>query len=92
MNRYLRDKQGKWYEGYQSLSSGEFPDDGKEWADKVAVILGVPAGSLEVIDDEGDPRTGVTAKEQVQPEPERPKSLVERVADLEAAVAELKKP
>lgn len=43
------------------LSDETFPDDGTEYADRVAADLGLPAGAVEVVHiDDGapDPRTG----------------------------------
>lgn len=41
-----------------SIQDESFPDDGSEWADAVALTLGLEVGSLEVVDAESDPRAG----------------------------------
>lgn len=73
-----------------AVINGRMPDD-PGYADRVAAVLGLRPGSLEVIDAEDDPRTGKPESwlndPNVTPPPPEPKeTLEERIARLEAIV------
>lgn len=67
---YRVKETGQW--AAPLMTDGRFPDDNGR-ADRVAATLGLPTGSLEVVDAESDPRTGELIEDpNVTPEPEPP--------------------
>ena len=52
------------------MEDGHFADDGTERAFAMAATLGLPPGSLEVVDSDTDPRTGTLIEDpNVTPPP-----------------------
>lgn len=84
------------------IEDGHLADDGKVWADNVALTLGLRPGALAVVDGDTDPRTGVTLDDpnvtepEPAPAPSKLDTLIEAIAnakdigELKAAAVALK--
>lgn len=53
--RYFQADSGKWYDGYHQ---GTFTDDGKDDANRIALVAGEPVTPITVDDTTPDPRDG----------------------------------